>query len=152
GHVVGTVPYMAPEQIRGDAVDARTDLFALGIILYELASGRRPFLGATPADVSSSILRDRPAPLSSAGPDLPPDLERIVERCLEKEPRARFQTALDVGNELRRLQQSSASGAPPARGRRAGDAAARGDAAPVRDTIPSLAVLPLENVSHDPAQ
>jgi eukaryotic-like serine/threonine-protein kinase len=154
GRVVGTVPYMAPEQVRGDAVDARTDLFALGIILYELASGRRPFTGGTPADVSSSILRDTPPSLASLRRDLPADLERIVERCLEKEPRARFQTALDVCNELRRLQQSSASGAQAAAGgRRRGDAAERGaEAGPARETIPSLAVLPLENVSHDPAQ
>ena len=152
GRVVGTVPYMAPEQVRGDSVDARTDLFALGIILYELASGRRPFTGATAADVSSSILRDTPPSLTSLRLDLPPDLERIVARCLEKEPRARFQTALDVCNELRRLQQSSASGAAVG-GRRRGDAAERGaEAAPARETIPSLAVLPLENVSHDPAQ
>ena len=144
GQAIGTVPYMAPEQVRGDAVDARTDLFALGIILYELASGRRPFTGATAADVTSSILRDAPPPLAGVRFDLPADLARIVERCLEKEPRARFQTALDVSNELRRLQH--ASGAPaPAAGRGPG-------AGPARAAIPSLAVLPLENVTHDPAQ
>src|SRR5437762_5689359 len=96
GQVVGTVPYMAPEQVRGDAVDARTDLFALGIMLYELAIGRRPFNGMTPADVTSSILRDAPEPPSNLRADLPADLDRIVGRCLEKEPRTRFQTALDV--------------------------------------------------------
>src|SRR6185503_11402292 len=84
GQVLGTVPYMAPEQIRGEAVDARTDLFALGIIVYELAAGRRPFTGATQADVGSSILRDTPAPLTSLRADLPSDLDRIVSRCLEK--------------------------------------------------------------------
>jgi serine/threonine protein kinase len=93
GLVVGTVPYMAPEQVRGEAVDARSDLFALGIVLYELAAGRRPFRGATSADVSSAILRDTPEPLATVRPDLPSDLERVVSRCLEKNPRERFQTA-----------------------------------------------------------
>ena len=82
GLVVGTVLYMAPEQIRGEAVDARSFLFALGIILYELAAGRRPFGGATSADVSSAILRDTPEPLATVRPDLPADLERIVNRGL----------------------------------------------------------------------
>ncbi|MBI1796380.1 MAG: protein kinase [Candidatus Eisenbacteria bacterium] len=134
GYVVGTVPYMAPEQVRGDAVDARTDLFALGVILYELATGMRPFRGTTAADVSSSILRDAPEPVTSLRADLPADFERIVRRCLEKQPRVRFQTALDVLNELKLLKQAgeSASAAPGA--------------------IRSLAVLPLENLSHDPAQ
>jgi TolB-like protein/tetratricopeptide (TPR) repeat protein len=138
GQVVGTVPYMAPEQIRGDAVDARTDLFALGVMLYELASGRRPFTGASSADVSSAILRDTPEPLASVRADLPADLDRIVGRCLEKAPRVRFQTAVDLGSELRRLKQAGESGAPARPGERA--------------AIRSLAVLPLENVSHDPAQ
>ena len=138
GQVVGTVPYMAPEQVRGDAVDARTDLFALGIMLYELATGQRPFTGATAADVSSSILRDAPEPLANVRADLPADLDRIIGRCLEKEPRARFQTALDVCNELRQLKQTVESGTPT-----------RPDAG---HAFRSLAVLPLENVSHDPAQ
>ena len=105
GHVVGTVPYMAPEQLRGEAADGRTDLFALGVVLYELATGRRPFEGATAGVISSGILRDAPAPLASAREDVPADLDRIVARCLEKEPRARFQTALDVASELRRVRR-----------------------------------------------
>ncbi|HET9251112.1 MAG TPA: protein kinase [Candidatus Eisenbacteria bacterium] len=105
GQVVGTIPYMAPEQIRGEAVDARADLFALGIILFELTTGRRPFAGASPADVSSSILRDTPEPLTRARKDLPKDLERLVSRCLEKNPRDRAQTALDISNELRRMRR-----------------------------------------------
>ncbi|MEO5618079.1 MAG: protein kinase, partial [Candidatus Eisenbacteria bacterium] len=115
GQVLGTVPYMAPEQIRGETVDARSDLFALGIILYELAAGRRPFRGATSADVSSAILRDTPEPLATVRPDLPGDLERIVSRCLEKNPRARFQTALDVCNELRRVSPALEPGKRAAR-------------------------------------
>ena len=104
GQVVGTVPYMAPEQLRGEDVDSRTDLFALGILLYELATGRRPFEGSTPGLVSSAILRDSPTSLSSVRADAPAFLDRIVARCLEKDPRARFQSALDVSHELRRAR------------------------------------------------
>ena len=111
GQVLGTVPYMAPEQIRGETVDARSDLFALGVILYELATGRRPFTGATPADVTSAILRDVPVPVVSLRADLPRDLNRIITRCLEKNPRDRFQTARDVMNELRYVQREIESGA-----------------------------------------
>jgi serine/threonine protein kinase/tetratricopeptide (TPR) repeat protein len=110
GQVLGTVPYMAPEQIRGEGVDARSDLFALGIILYELATGQRPFKGASSADVSSSILRDAPAPVLSVRRDLPRDLNRIISRCLEKSPRDRFQTARDVYNELRYVKREIESG------------------------------------------
>ncbi len=115
GQVLGTVPYMAPEQIRGEAVDARADLFALGIILYELATGRRPFTGTTSADVSSAILRDAPVPVISLRGDLPRDLNRIVSRCLEKHPRDRFQTARDVYNELRYIEKelAMAMASPP---------------------------------------
>jgi serine/threonine protein kinase/tetratricopeptide (TPR) repeat protein len=135
GSVLGTVPYMAPEQIRGEPVDARTDLFALGIVLYELAAGRRPFAGATAADTTSAILRDAPAPLARVRADLPGDLERIVSRCLEKNPRERFQTALDVANELRALRKQLAS------------SAAGPSARPVVDRLASIAVLPFLNRS-----
>jgi eukaryotic-like serine/threonine-protein kinase len=117
GAVMGTVPYMAPEQIRGETVDARTDLFALGVVLYELATGKRPFTGATAADVSSAILRDAPPPLASVRPGLPKSLERIIGCCLEKSPSARYQTALELGNELKSLQQSLATGTSAARRR-----------------------------------
>ena len=135
GQVLGTVPYMAPEQVRGEVVDARTDLFALGIMIYELATGSRPFTGATPADVSSSILRDTPEPLASVRADLPGDLDRIVSRCLEKKPRERAQTALEVANELRRVKRAVERGdrAEPAR--------------PASQPIASIAVLPFLNRS-----
>ena len=135
GQVMGTVPYMAPEQIRGEPVDARSDLFALGIVLYELASGLRPFVGATNADISSAILRDAPKPLASIRSDLPRDLERIIAECLEKNPRERVQTVLDVSNSLRRLRkelertESGASARPPS------------------DKVASIAVLPFVNRS-----
>jgi eukaryotic-like serine/threonine-protein kinase len=112
GQTVGTVPYMAPEQVRGETVDARTDLFAFGIIVHELLVGRRPFGGATYADVTSAILRDAPPRVQALRPDVPRDLDRIVARCLEKDPRDRFQTARDVYNELRYLWREVVSGAP----------------------------------------
>jgi len=132
GQVMGTVPYMAPEQVRGEAADARTDLFALGIIMYELASGRRPFPGRTFADVSSAILRDAPEPLAGIRGDLPRDLGRIVGRCLDKNPRDRFQTALDLRNELWELKRTL-EGVGPQTAKEA----------------PSIAILPFVNMSRD---
>ena len=138
GLVVGTVPYMSPEQIRGGEVDARSDLFALGIILYELAVGQRPFSGATAADISSAILRDTPDPLPSLRPDLPGVLERIVSRCLEKNPRERFQTALDVRRELRGVTLALEDEQRTLRGKAADQ------------DVASIAVLPFANLSADP--
>jgi len=112
GQVMGTVPYMAPEQIRGEAVDARTDLFAFGIIFYELLTGRRPFRGATSGMISAAILNDTPEPVQAVRADLSGDVDWIVSRCLEKERRARFQTALDISNELRRLKRTPEGPAP----------------------------------------
>lgn len=127
GQVAGTVPYMGPEQVRGEAVDARTDLFAFGIMMYELAAGRRPFAGKTSADVASAILRDTPEPLAGIRADLPRDLGRIVGRCLEKDPRSRFQTARDVQNELLGLEADAGERRAGAReGGREGDAIDRG--------------------------
>jgi serine/threonine protein kinase len=108
GQVMGTIAYMAPEQIRGETVDARSDLFSFGILVYELATGKRPFAGATPADVTSAILRDPPGAMGS----LPAGLERIVERLLAKNPRERFQTALDVLNELKHVGRGTPSRTP----------------------------------------
>jgi TolB-like protein/Tfp pilus assembly protein PilF len=106
GHVAGTAPYMAPEQIRGEDVDARTDLFAFGILLYELLTGQRPFAAPTTMALCAAILHEAPAPLAPARADLPPDVGRIVNRCLEKDPRERIQTALDVSHELRQVRKS----------------------------------------------
>jgi len=171
GQAVGTVPYMAPEQVRGEAVDARTDLFAFGIVLFELLTGRRPFAGATPADVASAILRDAPARVPALRSDLPRDLDRIVARCLEKDPRDRFQTARDVFNELRYLgrevERSGAGGlppastasqpfpppppsAPPAYVPPASSATGpRPPSSGAREAFPSVAVLPFVNRSRD---
>lgn len=103
GVVVGTVPYMAPEQIRAEPLDSRTDLFAFGIILYELLVGRRPFVGSPGMAVSAAILNEAPEPLARLRSDVPGELQRIVDRCLEKDPQERLQTAHDVARELRCL-------------------------------------------------
>ncbi len=102
--ILGTVPYMSPEQIEGRPLDPRSDLFSLGIILYEMATGQRPFSGDSWASLASSILRDSPASLSERRPDLPGDLGRIVSRCLQKDVGLRFQTATDLRNELDELR------------------------------------------------
>jgi serine/threonine protein kinase/tetratricopeptide (TPR) repeat protein len=103
GAVVGTLPYMAPEQIRSGQTDPRSDLFSLGVMLYEMAVGRRPFQGETFADLVSSIARDRPSDVHNERPDLPHHLGRVIRRCLEKDPERRYQSAKDVRNELQDL-------------------------------------------------
>jgi len=110
GTVVGTVPYMSPEQLRGRPVDHRSDIFSLGILLYELAAGHRPFGGASDPDVISSILRDTPRDLSALRPDLPPRLGRIIARCLEKEPDRRYSAAEEIREELHALRAEVAAG------------------------------------------
>jgi Tol biopolymer transport system component len=111
GRVLGTAPYMSPEQVQGRALDHRSDAFSLGIILYEMATGERPFTGETFADIASSILRDTPTPLTERRPDLPRDLGRLVKRCLEKDPQRRIQSVLDLRNELEELKHEADSGA-----------------------------------------
>jgi serine/threonine protein kinase/Tfp pilus assembly protein PilF len=112
GMVMGTAPYMSPEQVNGQEVDARTDIFSLGVMLYEMATGRRPFGGKTSAETISSILRDVPRPVTEARRDAPRQLARIIEHCLKKDPEERFQSAKDVRYELRELL----SGPTPAAG------------------------------------
>ncbi|MCA9751156.1 MAG: serine/threonine protein kinase, partial [Gemmatimonadetes bacterium] len=90
GGIVGTVHYMSPEQAEGKPVDPRSDVFSLGIVLYELATGERPYRGSTPISVLSSILRDDPPPVAERNAALPADLERIVRRCLAKDPARRY--------------------------------------------------------------
>ena len=101
GVALGTVPYMSPEQVEGRAVDHRTDIFSLGVLLYEMATGRRPFEDRSTAELASAILRDAPRVVTEVRSDLPGELARIIRRCLEKDTGRRFQTVRDVGNELR---------------------------------------------------
>jgi serine/threonine protein kinase len=109
GTVLGTVGYMAPEQVRGQATDARTDLFALGAVLYEMLSGQRAFRRDTAAETMTAILRDDPPDLVATRADLAPALERIVRHCLEKNPAERFQTARDVAFALDAFSGTSTS-------------------------------------------
>ncbi len=107
GMVLGTVPYMSPEQVQGRPADGRSDLFSLGIIFYQLLTGHRPFRGETSADVISSILRDVPKSVTSINVQLPNHMSRIVRRCLEKNPNDRYQTARDLLYELKDLNREA---------------------------------------------
>ena len=103
GRILGTVAYMAPEQADGRGADGRSDIFAVGIILYEMATGQRPFKGDTRLSLLSSIVTETPPAISELSPRSPPGLERIVHRCLEKKPDDRYQSAVDLRNDLREL-------------------------------------------------
>ncbi len=199
GMVMGTVAYMSPEQARGLPVDARTDVWSLGVVLYEMVAGQKPFAGATPTDVIISIAEREPVPLTSYGPEVPIQLERIVEKALAKDREERYQTAEDLLIDLKSLKHELEIGAeverykPPAPSN--GSAATTGNlqaitskllalgltrgrilaltalggvliiaglayakffrqsstSAPPAE-IKSLAVLPLDNISGDPAQ
>jgi serine/threonine protein kinase len=133
GVVMGTPAYMSPEQASGRPLDPRTDIFSLGVLLHEMATGRRPFDGDSSAELISAILRDTALLVTDLRPDLPTDLARIIRRCLEKDPRHRVQTARDVSNEFRDLSRQthpkSAPASPPvSRSTPAADsAAARAD-------------------------
>jgi serine/threonine protein kinase/tetratricopeptide (TPR) repeat protein len=105
GMVMGTPAYMSPEQIAGREVDHRSDIFSLGVVLHEMATGQRPFSGASSAELASAILRDAQPSVTDLRPSLPPDMARIIRRCLEKDPRHRVQTARDISNEFRDLSR-----------------------------------------------
>ena len=107
GVLLGTVPYMAPEQLEGHSVDARTDIFAFGAIVYEMTAGRRAFAGNSQASLIAAILEREPEPISGDQPLTPPGLERLVRKCLAKDPDARWQSASDIADELRWLSTGS---------------------------------------------
>ena len=111
GMIMGTVGYMAPEQVRGEPADPRTDVFAVGAVLYELVSGRRPFQRPTAAETMTAILREEPPDLTSVRADISPALDRIVRHCLEKDPDDRFQSGRDLAFALQELADSQGSGA-----------------------------------------
>ena len=178
GTVLGTVGYMSPEQVRGLPSDRRSDIFALGAVLYEMVTGRRAFRSGSKMETLSAILRDDPPGFSAVKPDAPPALERVVLRCVEKNPEQRFQSARDVAYALEETLTTSAArsaGAEPlSRPRPAFRPIALGVAAAAAlagvfalnvggirqrimqrtssKSIRSLAVLPLENLSRDPQQ
>ncbi len=111
GAVMGTVPYMSPEQLQGKAVDARSDIFSFGAMLFEMATGQRAHRGESDADLISAILRD-PAPAArSLRGDVPPALDRVIHRCLEKDPSRRYNTAAELDQELKALRASSGADA-----------------------------------------
>jgi len=134
GRVMGTPAYMSPEQVLGREVDARTDIFSLGLVMHEMATGRRTFQGTSSAELVSALLRDTPPLVTESRPELAPELARLIRRCLEKDPLHRWQTARDVANELRELEQARRN---PALSSQAQFAA-------------SVAVMPFQNLSPDP--
>lgn len=105
GRIVGTPAYLSPEQAEGKPIDARSDTFSLGVMLYQMATGVRPFRGESAVSVMSAILKDSPVAPIAVNPALPPDLDRIIRRCLAKDPVRRYQTAVDLWNDLEELQE-----------------------------------------------
>ena len=143
GTVLGTIAYMSPEQARGEETDARTDLFSFGAVLYEMATGKQAFGGATSAVIFDSILHRAPTSALRLNPELPADLDRAINKALEKDRRLRYQTAADLFADLKRLKRDLESG----KRRVASEPGERPQA--VSDAIDSIAVLPFENAGGD---
>jgi serine/threonine protein kinase/tetratricopeptide (TPR) repeat protein len=146
GSLLGTVCYMSPEQVRGQHADARSDVFALGCVLFEMVTGQRPFPGETTADVMVAILHSAPPLLSESGRSRPAALDRVIARCLEKEPARRFSSAAEVAAALKAIPPDTA--AQDSVQQHAGDTVVEPAARPRAGA--SVAVLPFVNMSSDP--
>ncbi len=136
GSTLGTVAYMSPEQAKGSKVDHRSDLFSLGIVMYELMTGRTPFKRTNDTGTMHAIINENPEPLERYKSDVPPELQRIVTKCLTKNVNERYQSAADLAADLRVLEKTETSGGHETSGR-------------VETIQPSIAVLPFANMSAD---
>ncbi len=174
GVIRGTVPYMSPEQVRGQSVDARSDIFSFGCMLYEMLSGRRAFTGETATDILAGILKEDPPGFMESGKKIPPELQAVVKQCLEKDPEQRFHSAHDLAFALRGILSASGVKEPTGTSPRLASSWLIWTAAGVfglmalligfllwrkpspavaaSDAIRSIAVLPLVNLSRDPQQ
>jgi eukaryotic-like serine/threonine-protein kinase len=183
GTAIGTVSYMSPEQVRGEDLDARTDLFSFGVVLYEMVTGVRPFCGETAGLITEAILNRKPIVPVRLNPGLPPKLEEVINKALEKDKKLRYQSSADIRTDLQRLKRDTEAARIPAA---TSAVVGVGEQSGIRwrvvvpttiavvvlvavlltlkvglysrlsrpgvENIRSLAVLPLENPSHDPQQ
>ena len=132
GSISGTFHYMAPERVHGEQTDHRSDIFSLGVTLYEMATGQRPFHGSSPVELLAAVLKDSPRPSREINPEIPRQLDRVISACLEKDVEQRLQSALDLRNELRALERVAVPGDP--------------------NRAPSIAILPFADMSPNKDQ